>query len=281
MSRVDGSANSRKMTLDRLVHKVKTKFKRYFPTMQIIRNSDYFLIPSRLRRKPSFLDAFLRGERVYDWIQQSIAIDSDWSVLDVGCGDGCVAGAFARHSHRGLYTGFDINPVWINEMNSLYSRKGLNNFAFKYADMFHSYYNRKGSVDPISYAFPVDDSSIILVIFNSIFTHMKMELIRHYLDESRRILKPGGKIWCTFFVLDEHYNEDSVNDLHKKREVYDEGWTGTPEKPELILMFPRESVWRAIEGAGFKVVNFKQGAWKTAARSRLDPRQDILLLEAV
>jgi len=46
----------------------------------------------------------------------------------------------------------------------------------------------------------MEDGSVDAVICHSLFTHLDTEVIaRHYMNEIRRVLKPGGLLWITFF----------------------------------------------------------------------------------
>jgi ubiquinone/menaquinone biosynthesis C-methylase UbiE len=71
---------------------------------------------------------------------------------------------------------------------------------FEHLDVKNSVYNPEGDLDPLTLRLPIDDGTTDRVIFNSVFTHIeRMEAARHYLDETMRILKPGGLCWCTWF----------------------------------------------------------------------------------
>ena len=66
--------------------------------------------------------------------QAANVIKKKSDILDLGCGDGCVAASFARNNHKGQYYGFDINNNWIKRINSVFLKD--ENFTFKYIDIF-------------------------------------------------------------------------------------------------------------------------------------------------
>lgn len=42
-----------------------------------------------------------------------------------------------------------------------------------------------------------------MVFLTSVFTHMFPPDVEHYLDEISRVLKPGGRCLCTYFLLND------------------------------------------------------------------------------
>lgn len=121
-------------------------------------------------------------------------------VLDIGCGVGRVAIPLTRHITSGTYDGFDIVRRWVR-----WCRRHITpahpNFRFAHADVYNSHYNR-GGVPPASYRFPYDDASFDFAFATSVFTHLDLAAAKHYLREARRVLRPGGKLVATFFIVD-------------------------------------------------------------------------------
>ena len=81
---------------------------------------------------------------------------------------------------------------------------------FVHVDWQNDEYNPTGAVRPDEFRIPVEDGAADLVIYVSIFTHLqRIELCRHYLQETYRALRHGGKAWLTWFRHPP--NEPSAN----------------------------------------------------------------------
>jgi len=122
-------------------------------------------------------------------------------LLDIGCGVGRVALPLTRYLTGGTYDGFDIVRRWIR-----WCRRNITsahpNFRFTHANVYNSHYNRRG-VPASQYRFPYDDASFDFVFATSVFTHLDPAAARNYLHEAQRVLRPGGTLLATFFLVDE------------------------------------------------------------------------------
>jgi ubiquinone/menaquinone biosynthesis C-methylase UbiE len=124
-------------------------------------------------------------------------------VLDVGSGCGRIALPLTRYlSPEGRYCGFDVmgEPVkWCQK--TIGSR--FANFSFVQADIFNKAYNPKGRSKAAEYRFPYDDNAFDFVLLTSVFTHLVPADLERYLTEIARVLRPGGKFFSTFFLLND------------------------------------------------------------------------------
>jgi SAM-dependent methyltransferase len=100
------------------------------------------------------------------------------------------------------YEGFDINPVGVRWCRETITPRHPN-FRFQLADVHNAYYNPAGSQRAADYVFPFDDASFDFVFLGSVFTHMVPEEVDNYLGQIARVLRPGGRVLATFFLLDE------------------------------------------------------------------------------
>jgi SAM-dependent methyltransferase len=123
-------------------------------------------------------------------------------VLDVGCGIGRIARPLAGHlSAEGSYDGFDVNREGIGWCRRRYARHA--NFHFQVADLYNRRYNPRGAHAAAEYRFPYQDASFEFVILTSVLTHLLEAEADHYLAETARVLRPGGRVLATFFLLAE------------------------------------------------------------------------------
>ncbi len=130
-------------------------------------------------------------------IECSGASDSD-AVLDVACGPGLVACAFAGHVAH--VTGIDITPTMIEQATKRQEAQHLHNVSWKI-----------GKVLPLP--FPEAQFSIVLTRYS----------FHHFLDpmavlvEMVRVCKPGGKVMVVDAVLPAE-KADAYNRMEKLRD---------------------------------------------------------------
>lgn len=138
-------------------------------------------------------------------------------VLDVGCGIGRMAIPLTGYlSSEGSYEGFDIVAKGINWCTKRITSK-FPNFKFQLADVSNPRYHTKGKQKSSAYRFPYEDQSFDFVCLTSVFTHMLPNDVENYLFQISRVLKPNGKCFVTFFLL----NTESLSLIDKKRSRFD------------------------------------------------------------
>lgn len=119
------------------------------------------------------------------------------TVIDAGCGSGRLA-VHLRDYLTGPYIGFDVVPDLLRHAEQLCERPDWR------------FYRAPGT------NIPEPDASADFVAFFSVFTHLLHEETYRYLEDSVRVLKPGGKIVFSFleFCLASHWNvfDASVKD---------------------------------------------------------------------
>lgn len=238
----------------------------------------YWLIaPELLRGGKSVAAGYQNGQAVFDYLSVHVPLRMNSRVLDAGCGDGRVASAFARsQKFTGSYDGFDIDQLRIDALQKLFGQNPR--FKFVHADIFHSYYNANGKVKPETFRFPYPDEQFDLIWFNSIFSHMGLAVIEHNLKEASRCLAPGGKVWATFYIKDDHWDPAYPDLVWHFDTPYDEGLTATPDRPEGCVAFPMEKIQAAVDRAGFAIEKYIPGYWKTPRHTLDQHEQDVCVL---
>lgn len=130
-------------------------------------------------------------------------------VLDVGCGVGRTAIHLATYlSRKGAYEGFDIWPEAVEWCQREITAR-FAHFRFEHIDLFNAAYNPGGTVTASELTFPYEDQRFDLVFLYSVFTHLLPNDLDRYLIEVKRVLKKGGRVLATFFLL----NDDSLGAL--------------------------------------------------------------------
>lgn len=97
------------------------------------------------------------------------------TVLDVACGPGLVACAFARVAAH--VTGIDLTPAMLEQARGLAAERGLTNVAFQ-----------QGDVLPLPFA----DASFSIVVSRFAFHHFPDPAA--VLAEMRRVCRPAGRV---------------------------------------------------------------------------------------
>lgn len=202
----------------------------------------------------------------------------DEDVLDVGCGTGRAAWALAYYlGPEGSYRGFDVIERLVS-----WCREGISprhpRFAFTRLDVRNSFYNPTGTVEARHVSFPYDAETFDVAFAASVFTHMLGDEVRRYLDETQRLLRPGGRFLSSWFLFDDEARRLHAAGKSGLRFAYraGEGWTTTPEAPEAVIAFDEARVRDWLARRGFAVEACVRGWW--SGRARYGTFQDFLVL---
>lgn len=126
----------------------------------------------------------------------------DGYVIDVGCGSGRLAKPLAQYLTAGKYLGIDVVPELVDYARNLVTRP---NWKFQVTD---------------GLCIPERDDQADLVCCFSVLTHLLHEQSYVYLQEARRVLKPGGKIVFSFldFAIPCHWTifESNVRNINRE-----------------------------------------------------------------
>lgn len=162
------------------------------------------LVPPRRMQFVGRGDFAGTGDEFLAHFRELAGLAPDERVLDVGCGIGRMARPLAGYLDpaAGRYEGFDVDRAGIGWCRRRYGGRHPN-FRFEVADVFNRRYRPGGARRAAEYRFPYEDAAFDLVIATSVFTHLLEEEADHYLAESARVLAGGGRLFATFFLLDD------------------------------------------------------------------------------
>lgn len=113
---------------------------------------------------------------------QRFGLRPEHYLVDVGCGSGRLAKPLSRYL-TGRYLGFDLVADLVAHARQITNRPDW----------------RFETIDHIG--IPEKDGQADFVCFFSVLTHLLHEQSCWYLEEARRVLKPGGKIALSFLEL--------------------------------------------------------------------------------
>lgn len=164
-------------------------------------------------------------------------------VLDIGCGTGRLARPLASFLEDGSYDGFDVDAAAIGWCRRAYARHAA--FRFLRADLFDPRHHPGGAHTAAEYRFPYEDDRFDVAVAASVLPHLLETGAARYVAESARVLRPGGRLFATCFVLDDasraaiaggtatfpFLDADQhvavVSDEHPEEAVaFDRGWLG-------------------------------------------------------
>ncbi len=266
---------------------LKTKEKKVFriPSVMTLLPYKDFLIPEHLciltGAGTESLDAL--GKIHLENYQKYMGIWPEMTFLEIGCGIGRDAFQFLSFLNRkGKYIGIDVTNDSI-----LWQKKNIGkkypNFSFYHFDAKHELYNPLGSKTCCDFALPAQDCSIDRIALGSVFTHLFEEDVVHYMKEIKRVLKPDGLAYATFFLYTEadvaasraksntpynlRFEHDIGNGCFVNDAIYKTGG----------VSYTQEAIERMLTKSGVKLVKLIRGYWSGLFSESTDG-QDVAIL---
>jgi SAM-dependent methyltransferase len=242
-------------------------------------------VPTRFAlRTGSRLDNYAE---IADWhvaqVQRYVGIKPTDNVVEIGCGIGRMAIPLTRMLTSGSYLGTEVmrdQVLWLTEHVS--SRH--TNFSFVHHDIHDTLHNPNGAMSAEDVRLPSADASIDLTLLFSVFTHMFGDEVAHYLDEFHRILKPDGRVYASFFLVNQPM-------LEEMRSSEKPGWgfrfvtphgdrcfIDKPKQPRQSVAFLDDKVEEMVQDAGFEIERVLHGNW-SGLRPEPKSGQDVIILK--
>lgn len=216
------------------------------------------------------------GNQIVGLTMATAGLDPSDRVLDIGCGLGRVALPMSRFlDERGSYDGFDTSPEYIAWCRSSLPLDPAR-FRFRHCSVQSSHYNEQGKVAAEAFVFPWAENTFTLAIAVSLFTHLSAAATANYLQEISRTLKPKGRLFASFYVLDEQsiiLAEGGTTDPRFTSHA-DEGMIGDAANPDAAVAFNAEWLATTLASAGLVFDAFYPGRWRQQA---VVSHQDILV----
>ena len=228
-------------------------------------NGERCVPPLRLMRDgPRGREPFVEsGREVIPFYRDVIGIRPDAELLDIGSGIGRKTIPLLDYlDGEGRYIGVDIDPDlvdWCVQHISTVNPR----FAFVPVSIHNSFYNPRGALAPERFVFPFPDNSFDAVVAWSVFTHLYPATIEHYLSEINRMLRPGGRLGASFFVLDERARGEvrSGRSLYPVSHRMDGYSTSNPTMPEDLIAVDHRWLLDAFDRAGLSIDELRPGSW--------------------
>jgi len=201
----------------------------------------------------------------------------DADVLDIGSGVG--RGAIGLTGWlRGRYEGIDVVQRGIQWCQQAITPR-YPNFHFQVADVYNRHYNPVGRFSASEYRFPFEDQSFDFVLLMSVFTHLLPADRDNYISEIARVLRPEGRCFGTFFLLNEEARRSVQGsrgsvDFRFRRPGY---WTSNPRIAEAAVAYEEANVHKEFERNGLRIYAVRYGVW--SGREDGIGYQDIVVTE--
>lgn len=207
--------------------------------LDLVQGKDDYLVPPEDLVFVGSGDFRKHGEEFLKYFVEYGGLQTNDRVLDIGCGLGRMALPLTQYlSKTGEYYGFDIVITGINWCRERYFINNRN-FHFQFVDVFNRSYNHVGILKASDFGFPYPNDYFDFAFLTSVFTHMLIEDLEHYLAEISRVLKPGKKCLISLFLLNTESRQD-IDSGHSKLDFkfpIEGGLTVNSEKPEDATAF--------------------------------------------
>lgn len=169
-------------------------------------------------------------------------LPADGYLVDVGCGSGRLARPLSAYL-KGRYLGLDLVPDLVAHARKIAARP---DWRFEVVEHI---------------GIPEKDAVADMVCFFSVLTHLRHEQSYWYLEEARRVLKPGGRVVFSFLEFREP--------THMKIFLDTVALTRQQALLPLNVFLDREGIGLWAEQLGMDVVEIRGGGDVIAAEGSL------------
>jgi len=179
----------------------------------------------------------------------------DMRVFEIGSGYGRIAVGLAGYLSTGSYEGMDINAkavAWCKE--KIEPRHP--HFRFQHTDIYNKQYNPSGKWQAAEYKFPYEKETFDFIFLGSVFTHMFPPDVDNYLGEIGRLLKPKGRSFITYFLLNEEASKRMERKEARQSFSYrcEDYYTIDRETPERGIAYDEKYIRNLYAKNGLSVI---------------------------
>ena len=219
------------------------------------------------------------GAEFLDHFVRMGGLETTDDVLDIGCGIGRIAVPLTQflNPEKAIYRGLD--PVrngieWCKRAIT----PAYPNFRFECADIRNALYNPEGEISGRGIRLPFQDGTFDFTAMISVATHLPPDEIEAYCSEVFRVLRPGGRLFLTAFVMcadddPPHPDRDARLKAFEKADGQP-CWHLRGENPMAAVGFEDAFLDDALTTAGFDIHTKSFGAWRGKAAAHY---QDFLI----
>jgi ubiquinone/menaquinone biosynthesis C-methylase UbiE len=221
------------------------------------------------------------GEKYLTYFREFAGLQQQNSVLDVGCGIGCIAVPLTRFlNEKGSYEGFDIVKSDINWCNKNISAKHPN-FHFQYSGFDNQPNKAEDKTDACNFIFPYDDAKFDFVCLTSVFTHMMPAEVEQYINETGRVMKTGATSLISLFIVNCESEDLMIKKPTQMNFPFNKGFyrLHSLQAENKQVAYDEEWLLEKLSTAGLKMEGIKYGNW--CGRNSYFDYQDLLICRKV
>ncbi len=199
-------------------------------------------------------------------------------VLEIGCGICRMAIPLTTYlNEKGSYDGFDIVQDEIE-----WCKKNITprfaNFNFQRIDVRNKQTNPMGKFPASSYPFPLAAGQYDFVFLTSVFTHMLIDDIENYLKEISRVLKTGGRLLASYFLLNPEIRALLTAKGSRFKHPYGSSLAIDPKMPEASIAHEEKTIRGLYQQFNLRILEpLYYGSW--SGRDEFLSAQDIIIAE--
>lgn len=137
------------------------------------------------------------------------------------------------------------------------------NFHFIHADLQNDFYNPAGHGTSANFRLPANFGTFDVAVFASIFTHLDAPDSDAWLGHVSQALRPGGRVWSTWFIMDDETIQLCREGKSTIRLAYEEMgvfWL-TPERNSGAVGYAPWKMREMFEQHGLQVTSWLRGSW--------------------
>jgi SAM-dependent methyltransferase len=244
----------------------------------LLRRRDGRLVPPRYISFVGAGDFEQNGREFLGYFTELGGLEPGDRVLDIGCGVGRMALPLTGYLDGGSYAGFDVGREMVRWCERNISSRWPS-FEFTWAPIFNAKYNPFGRVSGSEFRFPYEDASFDFAFATSLFTHLQYAETRHYLEETARVLRPGGSCLLTFFLLtpEAEAGIGAGTSAFDFSHPIEGGMTTDPRQPENAIAIRTDELRALLGAAGLSVRAIHPGSWSDPGRQAT--LQDIVVAD--
>ena len=248
-----------------------------------VANRNEFLPPFCMRRligEPGWRlhgeDFRSQGQHFVEKLLQDVGLTPNTRLLDLGSGCGRIAIPLTKIlGPSGLYVGLEPNKAMVRWCKRRIARV-YENFEFLHCDLYSELYNPRGTIRPETLSFPFASGFFDIVVATSVFTHLTPDATCNYFRECARVLTRRGRLFATFFLLDN--GTHSPTGLDFRHQLGEMAKVTDPTLPERAIAYALDWVVGVAESHGIQLVSpVRWGGW--TGRQPEYSFQDVLILE--
>ncbi len=221
-----------------------------------------------------------QGNQYVELFKKHGGLKPNSRVLDIGSGIGRVSIPLTNYlTEEAIYEGFDVIELGVNWCETNISAK-FPNFHFTYVPLLNDLYRDNGA-DASSYTFNYKPGYFDFACSISVFTHMLPREVANYFDELEKVMKPGGIIFATFFIINEENSKymsqnSGFNFSHKMDGYY---LMDAKVKGANVAFEEDYLLNEVINTKRFKINTTSYGHWCGRDKSKSFDFQDVLIIE--